>query len=338
MLGKKIIIFYHSKGNLKRISDYYIKPLLQLEEKKIFVMIIDNNFDNIFSNSLIGENYLKFLYGVEIFFNNYLCNSFPKNCKKIYIHHDIYDTPLANKKIENEIKMRLIKYDYILLPSIKSKKVFDNLNINFEKNNIKLDYIGYYKLDLFHKLKKNKKLSNNILIAPTNIFSFPNMSLIKNIFKIIDNILHNSKYNVVFRPHPSNIECRQINMIKKKYKYNTRFFFDTSRNYIKIYLNSQFLITDLSGTAYTYAFLTDNPVIFFSNYEKKLKSLNYDKLNFFKDRKKIGFIIRDVSSLLKIISKEKISDIIKLKRKKIKKLFLIGSTKKRLNRFLRKIV
>ena len=42
MLGKKIIIFYHSKGNLKRISDYYIKPLLQLEEKKIFVLIKKN--------------------------------------------------------------------------------------------------------------------------------------------------------------------------------------------------------------------------------------------------------------------------------------------------------
>ena len=42
----------------------------------------------------------------------------------------MYDTPLANKKIENEIRMRLIKYDYILLPSIKYKIVFDNLNIN----------------------------------------------------------------------------------------------------------------------------------------------------------------------------------------------------------------
>tara|TARA_Y100000816_G_scaffold43439_1_gene27225 strand:- start:1865 stop:2881 length:1017 start_codon:yes stop_codon:yes gene_type:complete len=338
MLGKKIFIFYHSKGNLKRISDYYIKPLLQLEEKKIFVMIIDNNFDNIFSNSFIGEDYLKFLYGVEIFLNNYLCNTFPKNCKKIYIHHDVYDTPLANKKIENEIRMRLIKYDYILLPSIKSKKVFDNLNIDFKKNNIKLDYIGYYKLDLFRKLKKNKILSSNILIAPTNIFSFPNMSLINNIFKIVDNILHYSKYNVIFRPHPANIETRQINMIKKKYKYNSRFFFDTSRNYIKVYLNSRCLITDLSGTAYTYAFLTDNPVIFFSNYEKKLKSLGYEKLNFFKDRKKIGFIINDVSSILKILSKNKISDTIKIKRKKLKKFFLIGSTKKRLSKFLNKIV
>ena len=164
------------------------------------------------------------------------------------------------------------------------------------------------------------------------------MSLINNIFKIIDNILNYSKYNVTFRPHPSNIETRQINMIKKKYKYNSRFFFDTSRNYIKVYLNSRFLITDLSGTAYTYAFLTDNPVIFFSNYEKKLKRLGYEKLNFFNDRKKIGFIINDVPSLLKILSKNKISDTIKIKRKNLKKLFLIGSTKKRLSKFLNKIV
>ena len=51
-----------------------------------------------------------------IFFNNYLCENFPNKSKRIYLHHDIYDTPLANK-IENEIKSKVIRYDYILLAS-----------------------------------------------------------------------------------------------------------------------------------------------------------------------------------------------------------------------------
>ena len=42
-----------------------------------------------------------------------------------------------------------------------------------------------------------------------------------------------------------------------KYKKNERFFLDTSKNYFKIYNNSCCLISDLSGTAYTYSLLTE---------------------------------------------------------------------------------
>ena len=58
------------------------------------------------------------------------------------------------------------------------------------------------------------------------------------------------------------------------------------------------MITDLSGTAYTYSFFTKKPVIFFSQNEKLLNNLNYDKLSYFKDREKIGFLYENLSGLV----------------------------------------
>ena len=98
-------------------------------------------------------------------------------------------------------------------------------------------------------------------------------------------------------------------MIKKivsKYKKNNRFFLDNSKNYFKTYVNSYCLISDLSGTVYTYSFLINRPVIFYSKYEKKLNNLNYYNLNFFRDREKIGVIVDDVNNLLKVLKRKKI--------------------------------
>ena len=336
---KKIMIFFHPRKDLRQISDYYINPLFNSKYRKNHKLYILENLTNFrFAKNIIQERHLKLLIGVDIFFNNYLCNTFPKHHQKIYIHHDIYDTPITNRKVYRELKDRLIKYDYILLPSIKSKSIFDDLGINFYLNNIKFEYIGYFKLDLFKKIKKIRKKTNKIVIAPTNFLSFPSMSLYQNIYKIINIILKNSNFDVILRPHPSNFESSKIKSIIKRYKNNKRFFLDKSKNYFNIYNNSDFLISDLSGTAYTYSIMTRKPVIFYSNYERNLKNLNYQKLNFFKDRKKIGYVV-DNQNLLNIINNNKKTSFrFKEKQNEIINFFYKDSTKKRLERFINKIL
>ena len=68
------------------------------------------------------------------------------------------------------------------------------------------------------------------------------------------------------------------------------------------------MITDLSGTAYTYAFLTYNPVIFYSPKEKKINYSYYKKLNYFKDRNKIGKVLNTINKIIIFLDK-KISKI-----------------------------
>ena len=80
---------------------------------------------------------------------------------------------------------------------------------------------------------------------------------------IIDKILKKTNYNVVFRPHPSNLNYKNVNKIMKKFVNNKRVKIDRTTNYLKTYSESELMISDLSGTAYTYSFLTHNPTIFF---------------------------------------------------------------------------
>ena len=340
---KKIIIFYHPKKDLEKISTYYINSLLNFHKKKNFNVIILNNSSNqFFLNNYIIQYFLKFIWGVDIFLSNYVCDFFPYRCKKIYMHHDIYDTPVSGHKREKALFERFQKYDFMLIPSVKSKFVFNKLKLNYNKSKIELKIIGYYKLDYlkkkFYKKKKQKNLKN-IIIAPTNYYSFPNMSLIESVEKIIKKILKKTNLNIIFRPHPSNFNDPKTFYIKDKFSKNKRFIFDKSNNYFETYASSKCLITDLSGTAYTYSFLTNRPTIFFSNYESILKKLKYDKLNYFKDRNKIGYVIKDLNNLIKSLNnktghKNKSENIIKMGLS----IFKIGSSKYLFKKFIDEII
>ena len=60
-----------------------------------------------------------------------------------------------------------------------------------------------------------------------------------------------------------------------------------------------FLITDLSSTAYTYAFATEKPVIFYSPNEKSLKKNKFLSFYYFIDRSKIGITLTKFNQIKK---------------------------------------
>ena len=84
------------------------------------------------------------------------------------------------------------------------------------------------------------------------------------------------------------------------------------------------MITDFSGTAYTFAYSTLRPVIFFSKNEKKFAKSEISNLFYFKDRKIIGFVSKNLNQLLgfiKRINKKKEynkNKIFNLRKKRIK--------------------
>ena len=85
--------------------------------------------------------------------------------------------------------------------------------------------------------------------------------------------------------------------------------------------------------------MNKNPTIFFSNYESILKKLKYDKLNYFKDRNKIGYVIKDLNNLIKTLNnktdhKNKSENIIKMSLS----IFKIGSSKYLFKKFIDEIV
>jgi hypothetical protein len=129
---------------------------------------------------------------------------------------------------------------------------------------------GYPKLDelMVRAADLNPPAQKTIIIAPTLVsLATEHVSLMNQILPFIDYFLSNS-WSVTFRPHPlnlspTNVYCSKFNEIIKRYQNNQNFTLDTSSDYFTSYANASVMLSDISGTAYTYAFSFGRPVIFF---------------------------------------------------------------------------
>ncbi len=304
---KKILYVY--LPNLKKKKNYYDKIFKKIENNFIIYSTINLSISSNFYT--VKPSYLKFIMGVDFFFSDYVVDKFTPRSKKVYIHHDIYDTPLVSRNKEKELSKRLLRYNFILIPSLKSIKVFELLFKNYKKKP-KILILGEYP-KLTSLLKKNivlkKKGKPTIVIAPSGFYGIPKLSIKDDLQKIIIELLK-MDIEIILRPHPSNRNHKIVKAIKDKFKTINNFKIDISEDYSKIYSKSSLLITDYSGTAYTYAMYTLNPVIFISLNKKYIDQLSYNKLNYFKDRKKIGLILNNFDKIA-----EKIKNILKNKKK-----------------------
>ena len=296
---KKVIFFYHPRNQLTKIHLNYVEELFGLLAKKYIIIyghtvLGMNNMHYYF----IKEGFLKFIFNIKIFISNNVCDNFTYKSKKIYIHHDIYDSPLIDPAKKIELVKRLLNYNYLFLPINKYLNVFKNKN----KKIIKIYDVGYFKLDfLKKKIKKYKIKENSVIIALTDIRHIQSMSLINEIPGLIHLLLRKTNLKIIFRPYPANRKFKEILEIKNQFKNYKKFIFDDSDDYFKSYVTSKCLITDISGTAYTYAFFKKKPIIFFTKYEKILNKNKFSNLNYFKDRKKVGFISLSQKKTLQLV-------------------------------------
>ena len=308
-------------------------------------------------NSLyLDFNYIRFIPFGNFFLNkinfmlsSYVIYTFPPKTKNIYICHDIYDAPMAKKYIEKKIFIELGKLDYIFVSSDIVKDYFEkglSKNImNKSKRKVEIVNTGYLKLDHVHKkINLRKVKEDSILIAPTASKFYSDANLSKKLDKMI-NLLLGEKYKIIYRPHPIDLtikgDINLTNLIIEKFKDFPNFEFDISTSYIESYRKSKFLITDFSGTAYTYAFSTEKPVIFYSSLNKLSFIKEIKSMYYFKDRKVVGYVMTNIKDLLKkvkeidkkkIILKTKIKNLRKKRIKYFNKSLII--TKKTIQNFI----
>jgi hypothetical protein len=103
---------------------------------------------------------------------------------------------------------------------------------------------------------------------------------------------------VIFRPHPVSLVTQDyiyINQIIEKFKNHKNFEFDISESNIRAYSRSSILVTDLSGTAITFAIATFRRVFFINSQQIFLEST--DAISEFQIRR-TSYEIREL--LLKI--------------------------------------
>ena len=99
------------------------------------------------------------------------------------------------------------------------------------------------------------------------------------------------------------------------------------------------LITDISGTAYTYAFLTNNPVIFFLKSKKILKKNKFNNLNYFIDINKVGiaaFSINDFKTKFNFILKNKYIFKKKISKLRLNKINFLDQSKIRFEMIMKR--
>lgn len=307
-------------------------------------------------NSLyLDFNYIRFIPFGNFFLNkinfmisSYVIYTFPPKTKNIYICHDIYDVPMAKKQIEKKIFIELGKLDYIFVSSDIVKDYFEKgLSKNImkkSKRKVQVVNTGYLKLDHVHKkINLRKVKEDSILIAPTASKFYSDANLSKKLDKMI-NLLLVKKYKIIYRPHPLDLtikgDINLTNLIIEKFKDFPNFEFDISTSYIESYRKSKLLITDFSGTAYTYAFSTEKPVIFYSSLNKLSFIKEIKSRYYFKDRKEVGYVMTNIKDLLKkvkeidnkkIILKTKIKNLRKKRIKYFNKSLII--TKKTIQKF-----
>ena len=262
------------------------------------------NYDKAF---FLNLGYLKYIQNIDIFLSSYVVYEFPKSLNKIYINHDIYDAPWVNPEIEKKLISTLVRYDYIFLSSDIAisdlkKKINQYQNVKSNENKISLINTGYLKLDHVYKnLKENNSVEESILLAPTLSSMLTDYNLDKFVDSIIEEILRNDKFKLIYRPHPGDLINKEkkivIKNIYEKYRNQSNFSLDDNTSYLESYKKSNILVTVFSGTAYTYAFSKLRPVIFFSKNEEKLKKSELNELFYFKDRNTVGKIIQDIDRL-----------------------------------------
>lgn len=287
-----------------------IKKKIDLKKTNCFLIYNSNSKHEIHNEKnsfLIDFKILKlipfrnfFFKNINIFITSYVNYVFPPNSQNIYICHDITDVPMVNKNIEKNIFHALTKYDHIFLSSNIVINYFKSKFLKYCKKIKSPDLIntGYLKLDnVVKNLKKYKNIKkDSIFIAPTSSFHMKNFNLTKDLIETINYLLL-KKYKVIYRPHPLDLtekgNKKIIKDIKKKFKKFENFTFDSSVSYLKSYASAKIMITDFSGTAYTFAYSTLKPVLFLSTNEKNLSLSSYNSLYYFKDRAKVGSICKN---------------------------------------------
>lgn len=169
--------------------------------------------------------------------------------KYLYVFHSLVSPN------EMYVDNSFTNFDYILAPS---ETISEQLKFLVSKST-KIFTTGYLLFDNLNPKQDKKELKNTALIAPTW-----GKSAVKKIINDLDQLLEfNNKHSLhsVFRPHPMT-DIEKLNI-------NSKIDVDLNKDLINLQ-DYKLLITDYSGIALEYFYLTKRPVIFL-NVPKKIK-------------------------------------------------------------------
>lgn len=227
-----------------------------------------------------------------------------------------------------------IGYDYILVAGAHHIHDFQRWSAQFPSLRGKtLIPAGYPKLDLLLKELERRPQptlaeKKTVVYAPTHVYAVNERlaSLRRRGLRIVSHLLALG-YRVIFRPHPVSFNDSDrflVDEIARTHSGNPDFELDASKEYFSSYSKADVMVTDLSGTGFTFSFTFTRPTIFFVEDPGAEASLTGIQ---FKEREKIGFVARSIDDLDTALTKLDATDWSKkIGEYRAEKVFNLGSS------------
>lgn len=294
-VANKHIVFYSESNGFYKYFESLIEYLLSHSNAVIHYVTSDPN-DNIFKLARSNERICAYYFG-----DRRLMSVFMKMDADIVImtmpdiDNYVFKRSLARKDIEYIYMFHYPLSTHMVLPAA----ALDNYDTVFCVGEFQFDEIrrreqlyslkeknlvlcGYGQLEKLQKsfdsMEKTENAKPKVLIAP----SWQEDNILDScIHPLLDKLLGRG-YNVVVRPHPEYMKrykARMDSIIEKYKDYSggdLTFELDFTSN-SSIY-NSDVVISDWSGTAYEFSFVTLRPSIFIDT-APKINNPEYEKLN-----------------------------------------------------------
>ena len=303
---KTVAVYFPSPGYREQVGDI-AKRLRQKGYHSLTLIgtVCGDRYEKNEDVFYAGHDIINHMDFLDIFMCPTLMQNPPAAKKKVYFLHDIHDSPLGNSDEMKVISEGLLNYDYLFVPSQPVIDLFEKViplaRKNFPGRRICLIKGGYIKLDrCLAYFEKHKKESKVIIYAPTvlghglNPFS----SLLPHGAEIIRTLITQfPDYDLIFRPHPHTLHSEVVKDIVAQFQHHPKFFLDDNASfYMENYSKPALMVTDISGTAFTYAFSTLRPVVFFSPSDEELRRTHSDS-RYVGDREKIGCVARNLGEM-----------------------------------------
>lgn len=308
---KTLAVYYPSKAYRSNLgSEGMYNRIREKGYNAIFLfgVIRDDEYEKRPYSYYAGHGFIEHFDFLDVIIVPTLTPGLPGKAKKVLFVHDIYDSPKGRAEAPQKradgkperVSPLIDELDYTFLPS-RSIMPKSNVCPLIRKKPLCRIPGGYIKLDRNLRYFENHKVpTDSIIYAPTvcgdefeNYVSLPTYGE-----QIVGALLDNfPDYRIIFRPHPHTLDTEYVANIEKRFRDNERFSLDSNASfYMDNYCRSAVMVTDMSGTAFTYAFTTLRPVVFFSHSEDTVKDV-FGKIAYFKDREKVGFVASNMEEL-----------------------------------------
>jgi hypothetical protein len=164
---------------------------------------------------------------------------------------------------------------------------------------------GYPKLDLMldsHSTKQrptDSSVKSTVVYAPTHTDrANESFATIRHYGEAIISGLLADGHRVIFRPHPLSFadeDRHLIDRICQLHASNPRFSLDKTKHYAQSYSSADLMVTDISGTGFTFSLTFSRPCIFFApnaEAERGLRGIQFDC------RHRIGALVRNIDEMI----------------------------------------